>query len=31
LAVWLLNRLLSGPQETKPVPLPSGAPLQPAE
>ena len=30
-AVWLLNRLLSGPKETKPVPLPAGAPMQPAE
>ena len=30
-AVWLLNRLLSGPKETKPVPLPAAAPLQPAE
>jgi hypothetical protein len=29
--VWLLNRLLSGPKETKPVPMPAGAPLQPAE
>jgi hypothetical protein len=31
LAMWLLNRLLSGSKETKPVPLPAGAPLQPAE
>jgi hypothetical protein len=27
-AVWLLKRLLSGPQETKPMPAPAVAPAE---